>query len=144
LLACLLALFVWTVISRDDLSDEHDRCEPRIGLQVGACTERDQLACSQEGEEDSGYRRDQAQDPWEAGIRLGGYRCGHEGSSSRYMRPTTTGPTSIPSYSSRGYSDTCVNKSVVVLVDGGPWYPWPLDRMGFEWEHVTFGYRNAI
>jgi putative transposase len=40
--------------------------------------------------------------------------------------------------------DTCINKPVVVLVDGGPWYPWPLDRMGLRWLHVTFGYRNAI
>jgi putative transposase len=32
-----------------------------------------------------------------------------------------------------------------VLVDGGgPWYPWALERMGFRWEHVTFGKRNAI
>jgi putative transposase len=39
--------------------------------------------------------------------------------------------------------DTCVNKPVV-LVDGGPWYPWPLDRMGIRWLQVTFGYRNTI
>ena len=39
--------------------------------------------------------------------------------------------------------DTCSNKPVV-LVDGGPWYPWPLERMGLRWLHVTFGYRNAI
>jgi len=39
--------------------------------------------------------------------------------------------------------DTCTNKPVV-LVDGGPWYPWPLDRMGIRWLHVTFGERNAI
>lgn len=38
---------------------------------------------------------------------------------------------------------TCANRPVV-LVDGGPWYPWPLDRMGIPWLHVTFGYRNAI
>ena len=38
---------------------------------------------------------------------------------------------------------TCANKPLV-LVDGGPWYPWPLDRMGFRWLHVTFGYRNAM
>jgi putative transposase len=37
----------------------------------------------------------------------------------------------------------CTNKPVV-LVDGGPWYPWPLDRMGIRWLHVTFGHRNAI
>jgi len=39
--------------------------------------------------------------------------------------------------------DTCSNKPLV-LVDGGPWYPWPLDRMGSRWLHVTFGYRNAM
>jgi putative transposase len=38
---------------------------------------------------------------------------------------------------------TCTNKPVV-LVDGGPWYPWPLDRFGIPWLHVTFGERNAI
>src|SRR2546422_6309267 len=32
----------------------------------------------------------------------------------------------------------------VVLVDGGPWYPWPLDRMGIRWLHIIFGERNAI
>jgi len=40
--------------------------------------------------------------------------------------------------------DACTNKKPLVLVDGGPWYPWPLDRMGIRWLHVTFGYRNAI
>jgi len=39
--------------------------------------------------------------------------------------------------------DTCVNKPVV-LVDGGPWYPWPLNAMGVRWLHITFGYRNTI
>lgn len=39
--------------------------------------------------------------------------------------------------------DACTNKPVV-LVDGGPWYPWPLNRMGLRWLHVTFGERNAI
>jgi putative transposase len=39
--------------------------------------------------------------------------------------------------------DTCVNKPVV-LVDGGPWYPWPLNEMGIRWLHITFGYRNVI
>ena len=38
---------------------------------------------------------------------------------------------------------TCTNKPVV-LVDGGPWYPWPLERYGLRWLHITFGYRNAI
>jgi putative transposase len=39
--------------------------------------------------------------------------------------------------------DTCVG-TPVVLVDGGPWYPWALDRMGIRWLHITFGYRNVI
>jgi putative transposase len=39
--------------------------------------------------------------------------------------------------------DSCTNKPVV-LVDGGPWYRWPLDSMGIRWLHVTFGERNAI
>jgi putative transposase len=39
--------------------------------------------------------------------------------------------------------DTCVG-TPVVLVDGGPWYPWALDRMGVRWLHITFGYRNVI
>jgi transposase-like protein len=39
--------------------------------------------------------------------------------------------------------DTCTN-TPVVLVDGGPWYPWPLDQMGVKWLHITFGERNCI
>jgi transposase-like protein len=39
--------------------------------------------------------------------------------------------------------ETCTNKPVV-LVDGGPWYPWPLERYGLRWLHVTFGERNAV
>ena len=31
-----------------------------------------------------------------------------------------------------------------VVVDGGPWYRWALDRLGLEWEHVTSGERNAV
>ena len=40
--------------------------------------------------------------------------------------------------------ETCIGRKPVVLVDGGPWYPWPLNEMGFKWLHVTFGYRNTI
>ncbi|MEM2506621.1 MAG: hypothetical protein QXF61_06260 [Nitrososphaeria archaeon] len=32
----------------------------------------------------------------------------------------------------------------MILVDGGPWYPWALDGLGLKWIHVTFGNRNAI
>jgi transposase-like protein len=39
--------------------------------------------------------------------------------------------------------DACTDRPVV-LVDGGPWYSWPLDRAGIRWLHVTFGYRNTI
>jgi len=38
---------------------------------------------------------------------------------------------------------TCTNKPVV-LVDGGPWYPWALERYGLKWLHITFGLRNSI
>jgi transposase-like protein len=37
----------------------------------------------------------------------------------------------------------CANKPLI-LVDGGPWYPWALERLGLQWLHVTFGERNAI
>ena len=31
-----------------------------------------------------------------------------------------------------------------VLMDGGPWYPWALQRLGLPWQHITFGKRNPI
>jgi putative transposase len=40
--------------------------------------------------------------------------------------------------------DTCTGDKPVVLVDGGPWYPWALERHGLRWLHVTFGERNSI
>lgn len=30
--------------------------------------------------------------------------------------------------------ETCTSKPVV-LVDGGPWYPWPLNEMAMKWPH---------
>ena len=39
--------------------------------------------------------------------------------------------------------DACTNRPVV-LVDGGPWYPWALERYGLKWLHITFGLRNSI
>lgn len=39
--------------------------------------------------------------------------------------------------------ETCTNKPVV-LVDGGPWYPWALERYGLRWLHIKFGERNSI
>jgi transposase-like protein len=44
---------------------------------------------------------------------------------------------------SRRVLRTCTNRPVI-LVDGGPWYPWALERMGLKWLHVTFGLRNSI
>jgi Transposase and inactivated derivatives len=32
--------------------------------------------------------------------------------------------------------NTCTNRPVV-LVDGGPWYPWALQRYGLKWLHIT-------
>jgi len=37
----------------------------------------------------------------------------------------------------------CSNKPLI-LVDGGPWYPWALSQFSLEWLHTTFGKRNAI
>ncbi len=31
-----------------------------------------------------------------------------------------------------------------IYVDGGPWYKPALNRLGLDWEHVTFGNRNPI
>ncbi|MEM3803781.1 MAG: hypothetical protein QXX17_05155 [Conexivisphaerales archaeon] len=31
-----------------------------------------------------------------------------------------------------------------MLVDRGPWYPYPLERFGTEYRHVTFGKKNSI
>ena len=38
---------------------------------------------------------------------------------------------------------TCTN-TPTVLVDGGPWYPGALSRMGVPWERVTFRKRNVV
>jgi transposase-like protein len=38
---------------------------------------------------------------------------------------------------------TCTN-TPTVLVDGGPWYPRALRRLGVPWERITFGRRNAV
>ena len=37
----------------------------------------------------------------------------------------------------------CTNEPKI-LVDGGPWYKPALNRLGVDWEHVTFGSRNPI
>ena len=38
---------------------------------------------------------------------------------------------------------TCTN-TPTVLVDGGPWYPRALTKLGMPWERVTFGKRNVV
>ncbi|WP_423792395.1 IS6 family transposase [Methanocaldococcus indicus] len=37
----------------------------------------------------------------------------------------------------------CSNKPKI-LVDGGRWYPWALQRLGLEFERVRFGLRNCV
>jgi transposase-like protein len=37
----------------------------------------------------------------------------------------------------------CTNKPLVI-VDGGPWYRWALDRLGLECRHKRFGLRNRV
>jgi putative transposase len=37
----------------------------------------------------------------------------------------------------------CTNQPKI-LVDGGPWYKPALQRLGVDWEHITFGLRNPI
>lgn len=37
----------------------------------------------------------------------------------------------------------CSNKPIV-YVDGGPWYRWPLKRLGIPFKHKTFGERATI
>ncbi len=37
----------------------------------------------------------------------------------------------------------CENKPEIV-VDKGPWYLWPLQRLGLKYRHETFGCRNAV
>jgi len=36
------------------------------------------------------------------------------------------------------------NGKPLILVDGGPWYKWALQRLGLGYEYQTFGERNAI
>jgi len=56
----------------------------------------------------------------------------------------TKGRASIEAYSFLKYVLTkCINQPKI-LVDGGPWYKPALQRLGIEWEHITFGLRNPI
>ena len=54
------------------------------------------------------------------------------------------GRSSIEAYSFiKSVLNKCKNKPKI-YVDGGPWYKPALNRLGIEWEHVTFGNRNPI
>jgi putative transposase len=56
----------------------------------------------------------------------------------------TKGRASLEAYSFLKYIlKRCVNQPKI-LVDGGPWYKPALNRLGLEWEHITFGLRNPI
>jgi len=37
----------------------------------------------------------------------------------------------------------CSNKPLV-LVDGGPWYPWALERLGLQYIREGFGVRSSV
>lgn len=39
--------------------------------------------------------------------------------------------------------DGCLNRPLI-LVDGGPWYPWALRQLNLPWIHVTFGPRSYM
>ena len=39
--------------------------------------------------------------------------------------------------------DRCLNKPMII-VDGGPWYRWALDRLGLEYRYERFGLRNTV
>jgi len=41
------------------------------------------------------------------------------------------------------FLDRCLNKPLIV-VDGGPWYRWALERLGLKYQYKTFGIRNAV
>jgi transposase-like protein len=56
----------------------------------------------------------------------------------------TKGRASIEAYSFLKYVLTKYINQPKILVDGGPWYKPALQRLGIEWEHITFGLRNPI
>ena len=56
----------------------------------------------------------------------------------------TKGRASIEAYSFLKHVLTKCTNQPKILVDGGPWYKPALDRLGVEWEHITFGLRNPI
>ncbi|MEM3804286.1 MAG: hypothetical protein QXX17_07735 [Conexivisphaerales archaeon] len=44
---------------------------------------------------------------------------------------------SIKHWFAESILETCDSK-LVVLADGRLWYPWPLERYGLKWIHITF------
>ena len=59
----------------------------------------------------------------------------------------TKGRASIEAYSFLKYVlNKCINQPRII-VDGGPWYKPALQRLGVDWEHITFGmqpYRTMV
>ena len=54
------------------------------------------------------------------------------------------GRASIEAYSFlKHIMSKCTNQPKI-LVDAGPWYKPAFNRLGVEWEHITFGLRNPI
>lgn len=49
----------------------------------------------------------------------------------------------IASYVIKKTLQYCINKPIF-LIDGAPWLKDALTRLGLDWMHVTFGYRNAV
>jgi len=37
----------------------------------------------------------------------------------------------------------CIGKPKII-VDGGPWYKWGLDRLGLRYQYQRFGVRNIV
>ena len=56
----------------------------------------------------------------------------------------TKGRASIEAYSFLKHVLTKCTSQPKILVDGGPWYKPLLNRLGVEWELITFELRNPI
>ncbi len=56
----------------------------------------------------------------------------------------TRGRASIEAHSFLKYILRKCTNQPKILVDGGPWCKPALQRLGVEWEHITFGLRNPI
>ena len=59
-----------------------------------------------------------------------------------FSKPPKT-PSITPLYFLRKVLECCENEPLI-LVDGGPWYRWALQRLRLRYNHQTFGERNAI